>query len=384
MSLREFAAQLERCAQSDEEALAFVEAFAKVRLKGIILQLLHADPQAAIHRSDDRLQPDWNDPHKLALSGIRPEIVTEHPDPESLYLHIDTATAADRAAIRAYLGMTGLSDKQRRVMFPILCGTRTPAESDELAMEVQRLNGWLDWVRAEGVDPSIFPVYQRHIGIHGASQNRGGQVGAAGAAIAFHDALEDIGPGRIVDCVGGLVPAEVRTPLEVYDWLAGGGKLPKALLLDNGRAIVFSSDPDVAIFQSLGSPYATAAEALAAYDAVRRQPAARRQAIHEFVVGEVKTATDLNNLHERLALGSRETRDEVRTDRFLMMAVLTMDLLRGGSGQRSGRSLENRDVERFSDVFNLYFAWGWDGAREKHPEHWETFKAKLAGWCGFR
>lgn len=384
MSLREFAAQLERCAQSDEETLAFVEAFAKVRLKGTISRLLRADPRRLFHQSDDWLQPDWTDPRKLALSGIRPEAVAKHPDPESLYLHIDTAMAAGHPTLRVYLGMTGLSDKQCRVMFPILYRARTPADGNELATEVQRLNGWLDWVRAEGVDPSIFPVYQRYIGIHGASLNSGGQVGAAGAAIAFHDALEDIGPGRIVDRVGGFVPAPVRTPLEVYDWLADGGRPPKALLLDNGRAIVFSSDPDVAIFQSLGSPYATAAEALAAYDAIRRQPAARRQAIHEFVVGEVKTATDLNNLHERLALGSRETRDEVRTDRFLMMAVLTMDLLRGGSGQRSGRSLENRDVERFSDVFNLYFAWGWDGARKRHPEHWETFKAKLAGWCGFR
>lgn len=384
MSLREFAAQLERCAQSDEEALAFMEAFAKVRLKGIISQLLRADPGTVIHQSDDLLHPDWADPYKLVLSGIRPEDVAEHPCPENLYLHIDTAIAAGRTALRAYLGMTGLSDKQCRAMFPILYGTRAPDGGDELAAEVQRLNGWLDWVRAEGVDPSIFPVYQRHIGIHGASQNRGGQVGAAGAAIAFHDALEEIGPGRIVDCVGSLVPAQVRTPLEVGNWLAEGGRLPKALLLDNGRAIAFSSDPDVAIFQSLGSPYATAKEALAAYDAVRRQPTARRQAIHEFAVGEVKTATDLNNLHERLALGSRETRDEVRTDRFLMMAVLTLDLLRGGSGLRSGRTLENRDVERFSDVFNLYFAWGWDGARERHPQHWDAFKAKLAGWCGFR
>lgn len=384
MSLREFAAQLERCAQSDEEAQTFVAAFAKVRLKGIISQLRQAVSRAESLPSETLFHLDWTDPHKLALSGILPEAITEHPAPESLYLHIDAAMTAGQQAIRAYLGMTGLSDKQRRVLFPILAGNKTPIDGDDLAAEVQRLNAWLDWVRDEGVDPSIFPVYQRYIGIHGASQNKGGQVGAAGAAIAFQDALEEIAPGRIVDYAGDVIPALVRTPLEVSDWLAGGGKLPKALLLNNGRAIVFSSDPDVAIFQSLGTPYATAMEALAAYDAVRRQPAARRQAIHEFVVGEVKTATDKNNLHERLALGSRETRDEVRTDRFLMMAVLTTDLLRGGSGQRSGRSLENRDVERFSDVFNLYFAWGWDGARERHPEHWETFKTKLAGWCGFQ
>ncbi|MDR6829611.1 hypothetical protein J2X48_003735 [Bosea sp. BE271] len=157
---------------------------------------------------------------------------------------------------------------------------------------------------------------------------------------------------------------------------------PRAALLRNNRAIVFPSDPDVAIFTRLdGERYRTAIEAYSAYEAVRRQPALRRQQIHEFVVGEVKTATDPNNLHERLALGSRETRDEVRTDRFLMMAVLTREILRGGTGQRSGRSLESRDVERFSDVFNLHFAWGWDGSRITHANHWETFRSRVRQWC---
>lgn len=383
VSLASFAEQLERGAQDESEILAFVEGFAKLRLKGIIAQLAAPAPMAPVERSQDIIKPNWGDTALLEASGIEPSAIAGRDDPELMYLHIDMALQGPRATIDVYLGMTGLSDKQRRAVFPALsrvargAGNRQAVERD-----TRRLNAWLDWVRSEGVDPAVFPTYHRHLGIHGASQNVGGKVGSAGATLAFMEALEEIMPGRIVDMTGSSLPPHVRTPLEIHGWLEGGGQVPRSILLDNRRAIVFSSDPDVAIFQSLGKPYETAAQAARAYEKVRRQPAARRETIHEFVVGEVKTATDRSNLHERLALGARETRDEVRTDRFLMMAILTMDLLRGGNGQRSGRTLESRDVERFSDVFNLYFAWGWDDARANHPEHWADFKRRLARWCG--
>jgi hypothetical protein len=378
-----FADQLARCAQSEDEILTFVEAFAKVRLKEIIAKLLEPAPTTVIQAADRTTAPDWTDPDKLRLSGVNVTHIAGRERPEQLYLHFDTAVTGSRAAIEVYLAMTGLSDKQRSVLFPVLSRSgRENRNVESLSGDVRRLNAWLDWVRSQDVDPTVFTTYHRHLAIHGAGQNIGGKIGAAGAAIAIEDALNEIAPGRISDRVGRAPRLPIRSPLDIYDHLLAGGETLRALLLDNGRAVVFASDPDVAIFQSLGPPFTTAAEALIAYDAVRRQPNERRRLLHEFAVGEVKTATDRANLHERLALGSRETRDEVLTDRFLMMAILTTELIRGGTGRRSGRTMQSRQVVRFSDVFNLHHAWGWDGARTRHVEHWGAFKARLADWCG--
>jgi hypothetical protein len=213
-------------------------------------------------------------------------------------------------------------------------------------------------------------------------------VGAAGAALAVAEAIEEVGPGRVVDMVGERLPARVRTPAEIYSHsLARTGGVEgtlRALLLDNGRAVVFAGNPDVAIYQSLRSPYTTAQEAIQDYNKVRWDAAARARRIHQFAVGEVKTASDTSGLHERLALGSRETREEVRTDRFLVMAILTQEFLTGsGSGRRRASGFTSPDVERFNHIFNLYFAWGYDGARSRHAAHWERFKAQIADWCGF-
>jgi hypothetical protein len=149
--------------------------------------------------------------------------------------------------------------------------------------------------------------------------------------------------------------------------------------LRNGRAVVFSSSKDANIFQNLGKPFESARQALGAYTSVRNDQAARHQRLHEFAVGEVKTATDPANLHERLGLASRETQTELRTDRFLMMALLTPEILAGGI---AGRVMNNRDLVRFSHVFNLHHCWGWDGGRERHAAHWEHFRREVATWCG--
>jgi hypothetical protein len=258
------------------------------------------------------------------------------------------------------------------------------------------------------VAPETFLAYHRNLGIHGASQNAGGAVGAMGAALAFFDALNEISPGCI-ETIIGAAPSELpgRCPEDIAGYLFTGSekereaKRIRALGLTNGRFVVFSSDPDVSIFLPLTLPMSAAvtskgkrksrvityetpaAAALALYNEVRQRSSARRQSLHEFAVGEVKTATDPSNLHERLALGSRETKTEVSCDRFLLMALLTKDLIEGGSGKKSGRTpLQNRDTVRFSDVFNLHFAWGWDGSRERHPEHWDAFKSRLKVWCG--
>ena len=109
------------------------------------------------------------------------------------------------------------------------------------------------------------------------------------------------------------------------------------LVSPNCRAVIFASDPDIAIIQSLADPFQTAQEAWDVYGDVRSDPARRSQRVVEFAVGEVKAATDVSNLHERMALSTRESRSERQTDRFLMMAILTEDLLTGGAGTSGKR-----------------------------------------------
>ncbi|MET3409503.1 hypothetical protein [Methylobacterium sp. 1030] len=378
-TFEEFAQQLEHCVESQDEINAFIAAFARVRIRRIVNL---SEPPAG---DTWPMVPtvDWTDESKLRASGLGK--LNNH-EPWKRWLHIDIALGPDQKLVDRYVTMTGVSDKQSRAIFPLLSSStvrRAAGNASAVKREVRELNGWLHWVRNQKFDPTRFVDYHKNLKTHGNTQNVSGAVGHVGAVCAFLDALDEIAPGSVVNMDGVHVDAETRSPERILAWIDAGGKVPRAALLSNGRAVAFPSDPDVAIFTSIdGKPYKTAADAYAAYDAVRRQPALRRQRIHEFVVGEVKTATDPANLHERLALGSRETRNEVRTDRFLMMSVLTKEILRGGSGKQSGRTLENRDVERFSDVFNLHFAWGWDGGRTRHPEHWNNFKARVKVWCG--
>ena len=242
------------------------------------------------------------------------------------------------------------------------------------------MNTWLDEIRSDGFDPAAFITYQRNLGLHGRAQNISGAVGAAGAAIAFVDAVNEIQPGAIMDTVGEVTPIKVRSPKDVFEWRAtGANRTLRALLLNNGRAIVFASSKDANIFMPLGEPFTDAADALKRFNAVAKSHRDRSQTLHEFAVGEVKTATDLANLHERMGLASRETQTELRTDRFLMMAVLNTEILSGGTQHRV---MNNRDLVRFSHVFNLHHCWGWDGGRERHPEHWQFFKDRVQEWCG--
>ena len=130
---------------------------------------------------------------------------------------------------------------------------------------------------------------------------------------------------------------------------------------------------------NLGAAYSSAQSALYEYGMVRNNQALRHQKIHEFAVGEVKTATDPSNLHERMGLASRETQTELRTDRFLMMALLTPEILAGGV---AGRVMNNRDLTRFSHVFNLHHCWGYDFGRQRNEVHWNYFVAQIKIWCG--
>jgi hypothetical protein len=371
--------ELLEAAQTSDEVFKFVEAFAKVGVKRICAQL--GSPMADAAIVEATVQPDWDADDRIALSGLAPQQIDASARAGNKYLHIDVAMeTGGRRARQFFLAMTGFSDKQQRLLFPLL-RSRAPSDEQSLAPEVARLNTWLDEVRSGGFDPAAFVIYQRSIGIHGSGQNLSGAIGAAGASIAFLDAIEEASSTAITDTVGQRAPPGVRSPAELQAWLAGGpDRVLRAVLLSNGRALVFASSKDANIFEPLGAkPFINAADALARFNAVATDQRERAQRLHEHAVGEVKTATDPANLHERLGLASRETQTELRTDRFLMMALLTPDFLAGGVQRRT---INNRDLTRFSHVFNLHHCWGWDGGRNRHPEHWAYFRDSLAEWCG--
>jgi hypothetical protein len=365
-------------AQSREEAIAFIEAFAKVNIDFIRESLGSPNVEAA--NAESSLMPDWDNPELLSASGLTPSQVDAEVRAGGRYLHIDVAASpAGEHATRLFLGFTGLSDKLQKSCFPVLYG-RSSRDRERLPEEVARLNAWLDWVRRDDFDPAAFITYQRSIALHGRTQNITGAIGATGAAIAFIDAILHVNPTAIVDHVGDLPPPNVRSPREIFDWRVGNPDATvKALLLQNGRALVFASSKDANIFKPLENSLESAADALARFNAVRNDQEARSQVLHEFAVGEVKTATDRANLHERMGLASRETQTELRTDRFLMMAVLNAQILSGGVQRRT---MNNRDLTRFSQIFNLHHCWGWDGGRTRHPEHWAYFVSNVRRWCG--
>jgi hypothetical protein len=402
-TLAEFNAQLERCGQSPEEVRDFVDGFSKVRLRYIarsMATLPTAPPMqpklSARGAAHPPITPDWSDLEKLSQSGLTPAQIALNSDPDNDWLHIDVAMdLASHQKVAGFLAQTCLSDKQRRALFPGLSRKQFTSSEAQVRRrsDVPRLNAWLAWSRAEGISLALFGDYQKHLRIHGASQNAGGDVGAVGGAIAICDALLEVSPGAKLDFLGILPPTGQRDPVSVDTFLRTHGISPesnerplKCVLLPNRRAVVFASDPDVAIIQSLTEPFSTAKEAWRVYAEVRSDAARRNQRIVEFAVGEVKAATDASNLHERMALSTRENRSERQTDRFLMMAILTEELLVGGAGKSGRRNtrapMQSREMGRMADVFNLHHAWGWDGGRQRHPEHWAWLKRRLKEWCG--
>lgn len=365
-------------AQTAAEAQAFVDAFARVTVKFVRDSI--GKPLVEAAAAEQAQAPDWDSAEKLAASGLTPGQIDQAARAGRKYLHIDAAAKKEGKAARGlFLGLAGLSAKQRRAVFPLLSSS-PPYDSKDLSVEVARLNQWLDEIRAEGFDPANFVAYQRALAIHGQTQNLSGAIGAAGAAIAFVDAIREWWPDAIVDTVGEVPPENVRSPSQIYDWQrAGKDRTLKALLLKNGRAVVFASSKDANIFMPLEAPFSDAKDALRRFNAVAKDQRRRQQQLHEFAVGEVKTATDKANLHERMGLASRETQTELRTDRFLMMAVLNAEILTGGTQKRV---MNNKDLTRFTHVFNLHHCWGWDGGRGRNADHWVFFKQCLKEWCG--
>lgn len=365
--------------QSAQECRDFVEAFARVNIETLRSEMSASLAEAAM--AAHKVDPDWEDPALLAESGLKDSPIDELVRTGKHYLHIDIAMSPSGAeATRLFLQMTGLSAKQLKSLFPALCAKRR-VDRGSVSTEVQRLNHWLDWVRRDGFDPTLFIKHQKSIALHGRTQNITGAIGALGASIAFLDAIRSKNPKAIVDTLGTEPPpwTEGQSPADLFLWRKANSAPLSTILLHNGRAIVFASSKDVNIFMPLNKPFESAADAQKRFNAVRNNAEARKQVLHEFAVGEVKTATDISNLHERLGLASRETQTELRTDRFLMMALLTKELLEGGIQRRT---MNNRDLKRFSHMFNLHHCWGWDGGRERHPQHWEFFCQKIETWCG--
>jgi hypothetical protein len=373
MDLDEFREQLHLAGETEEEARSFIADFASVRLQYIIDRL--ARPALAPRPGPGAVAGlDWADPAVLRRSGIDPAWLVQVQDPSQLYIHIDFALAGTYADIEPYLDTAFVSKKERRSLFPLLSAVR-PMPHDEagVALEVSRLNRILHVAYSSGVPLATFRQYQSHLEIHGALSNLTGLIGASGSIRSILDAITQTDPNAVADITPNPLPSHINSPSDMLTYIDGGGVLPRAVLLRNHRAIVFPSDPDVVIFQTLNNNLHTAADAWSTWTRKRSI-----NDVHLHAVGEVKTATDLSNMHERLGLAGRDTADELRTRRFLLMSVLTTSIIEG----KDGRGIKRQNVGRFSDLFNLHFTWGYDGLRSRHNEHWQGFKRKVAQWCG--
>jgi hypothetical protein len=285
-----------------------------------------------------------------------------------------------------YVKISMVSGKASKVLFPNLVKSRRPGgvSNHDLLAEAKVLNRYLRLVHEAGLSGDRIISYRGDLRVHGQGQNDSGRIGAVGATVAILDALNEIRPGAVVSAYGTIPSRTHSTPADIVQQMtAPGYSVPRALLLTSQRAIVFSADPDVAIISRIGGgrPYASAREASEEWAKLKKRTAQERATgIHQAAFGEVKTALDPSNVHERLALGSRENRTEAHAIRFLLMAVLTPDIV---DSERVGRrAIFSRDAKRFQEVFNLYFLWGYDGSREAHAEHWDDFKRSLKTWTG--
>jgi hypothetical protein len=374
---------------SDRDIRKFVGDFTEALVKLALQRVTAVDIQTqAFGESFDLIADtlDWSDSEHLASGGIDVVWVKDYATPHRTLMHPDFVLSEPKWAFVAdYLAISMVSEKLRKVLMPHLVKKRRPrVEHDVLLAEVKVLNHYLRLVQESGLTGDRIMAYSGDLRTHGQGQNDSGRIGAVGAAVAVLDALDEIRPGAVVSTYGDMPPRPSNSPADLVRVMAQPGYVvPRAVLLDSNRAIIFAADPDVAIVSRIGStpPYRDAQEAYEEWVENKRRPAEERQsAMHQAALGEVKTALDVSNMHERLALGSRENREEAHAIRFLMMAILTNDIL--DPGREGRRAMYSRDAQRFQHVFNLYFVWGYDGARGRHAEHWEDFKGEMARWCG--
>jgi hypothetical protein len=328
---------------------------------------------------------DWANADLLATAGIDITWLVGTPDPQRTFMHPDFITNENRwIFVRDYITASMVSDKASKVLFPNLYPRRRPrgVSNSELLEESKLLNHYLRLAHEAGFTGDRVVAYHGGVKTHSQGQNDSGAIGTVGAAVAIRDALDEISPGAVIDTYGNIPSSGITTPADIVKQMSSTGYTsPKALLLSSQRAIILSADPDIAIVSRIGIDrlYGSAEEAYKHWSQIKRRPAEQRSSIlHQAAVGEVKTALDKANQHERIALAARELPSEVLVSRFLLMAMLTPDIL---DPQRKGRrAMYNRDAPRFQDVFNLYFTWGYDSARDDHPEHWEDFKERIKQW----
>jgi hypothetical protein len=385
-----FEVRAKRAAMSDAEIKKFVSDFTEALVELALRETYNIDQNArgfGVELDSVADSLDWSDSSSLSAAGIDVLWVTGVDDPHRIYMHPDIVTSRERwKHVSTYLQISMVSDKSVRLLLPNLTRRRRPTDVPDyrLLAEASVLNRYLHLVRNSGLTGDRIIQYQGDLKTHGRGQNQSGQIGAAGASVAILAGLREISTDAIRDIYGTEPPLSGNSPSDLVRLMSPGDyEIAKCYLLSSDRAVVFSADPDVAIISRIGGgrSYNTAKEAYDEWSMLKRQPVENRRSIlHQAALGEVKTALDPSNLHERLALGSRENRIEAGSKRFLMMAVLTEDIL---DPERPGRrAIYGRDAQRFEDIFNLYFLWGYDGARGEHHQHWEDFKTALQRWTG--
>ena len=151
MPAPDFNRQLDLCEQSQFEVQRFAEDFAAVQLRYIADELSRAPaPPVSAGPSTDL---DWRTPAKLRDSGIDPTWVSTTRTLAERFLHIDVAYLGDWSAVRRYLDTALLSEKQERLLFPLLHRLQRPVTvsrrrltKTDLIPEVQRLNRLLNLI----------------------------------------------------------------------------------------------------------------------------------------------------------------------------------------------------------------------------------------------
>lgn len=330
---------------------------------------------------------DWTNVHLLESAGIDIKWVTNTPTPERAFMHPDFVIDESKwPFIEDYLAACMVSEKTSKILFPNLCPKRRPrgVPESQLLAELRLLNHYLRLAHEAGFSGDRAIAYQGDLETHSRGQNDSGAIGTVGAAVAIRDALDEISPGAIVDSYGAIPSSGSTSPADIVRQMRSAGYIsPKALLLSSQRAILLSAQPDIAIISRIGGDsYESAEEAYTHWRQVKKRPQEERNSLlHQAAVGEVKTALDKNNQLERIALAGRELGREVRADKFLHMAILTPDILDPMRKNRNPIHKSGEGGPPFNSVFNLYFTWGYDSAREAHLQHWEDFKRAIRAWA---
>jgi hypothetical protein len=289
--------------------------------------------------------------------------------------------------VRDYIAISMVSEKMSRIIFPNLSKGRKArtAHHSELLNEAALLNHYLHLVVEAGFSGDRIITYGGDLKTHGQNQNHTGEIGAIGAVAAVWDALVEISQDSVVDTYGTMPPYGDNSPGSIaLQARSAGYSRPKSILLSSQRAVVFSADPDIAIISRTGGQrYRSAQEAAEDWNKLNRGTGENRNLrLFQAAVGEVKTSLDPSNKYERIALSARTNRVPAHASRFLLMAILTPDLVDAQLARETG--FFGPSNQRINNVFNLYFAWGYNSARGDHPEHWEDFKSAIREWTDLK